>query len=44
MTECELQADFAYLSSRGEFTDEEVDNCVKVLVKTEMSSNCVGYV
>ena len=44
VTECELQADFAYLSSRGEFTEEEVDNCFKVLVMTEMSSNCVGYV
>ena len=44
ITECELQADFAYLSSRGEFTAEEVDSCFKVLVVTEMSSNCVGYV
>ena len=44
VTECELQADFAFLSVRGEFTEEEVDNCFKVLVMTEMSSNCVGYV
>ena len=44
VTECELQADFAFLSVRGEFTEEEVDTCFKVLVMTEMSSNCVGYV
>ena len=42
--ECELQADFAYLSTRGELTDVEVDNCFKVLVLAEMASNGVAYV
>ena len=42
--ECELQADFAYLSTRGELTDVEVDTCFKVLVLAEMASNGVAYV
>ena len=42
--ECELQADFCYLSSRGEFTDDEVDECFKVLVLVEMASNSVGFI
>ena len=42
--ECELQADFAYLSTRGELTDVEVDNCFKVLVLAEMASNGVANV
>ena len=42
--ECELQADFAYLSTRGEMTDVEVDNCFKVLVLAEMASNGVAYI
>ena len=44
MSESELQADFAFISSRGELTDDEVDHCYKVLVLSELSSNCVGYV
>ena len=44
LLECELQADFAFISSRGELTDDEVDHCYKVLVLSELSSNCVGYV
>jgi len=31
-SESELQADFAFISSRGELTDDEVDHCYKVLV------------
>ena len=44
IAECELQADFAYLSSKGEMTDEEVDRCFKVLVLVEMSSNCTCFI
>ena len=44
LLESELQADFAFISSRGELTDDEVDHCYKVLVLSELSSNCVGYV
>ncbi len=44
VTECELQCDFAFLSSKGEFSEEEVERCVKVLVMHEQSSNSVGYV
>ena len=44
VTECELQCDFAFLSSKDELSEEEVDRCVKVLVMHEQSSNCVGYV
>ena len=43
LLESELQADFAYISSRGELTDDEVDHCYKVLVLSELSSNCVAY-
>ena len=43
LLESELQADFAFISSRGELTDDEVDHCYKVLVLSELSSNCVGY-
>ena len=43
LLESELQADFAYLSNRGEVT-EEVDRCFKILVLSELASNCVGYV
>ena len=44
VTECELQCDFAFLSSKGEFSEEEIERCVKVLVMHEQSSNSVGYV
>ena len=44
LLESELQADFAFISSRGELTDDEVDHCYKVLVLSELSSNCVGYI
>ena len=44
VTECELQCDFAYLSSKGEISDAEVERCVKILVMHEQSSNGVGYV
>ena len=43
LLESELQADFAFMSSRGELTDDEVDHGYKVLVLSELSSNCVGY-
>ena len=44
LLESELQADFAFISSRGELTDDEVDHCYKVLVLSELSSTCVGYI
>ena len=36
VTECELQCDFAYLSSKGEISDAEVDKCVKILVMNSL--------
>ena len=42
--QCELQADFCFLSSKGEFTEEEIDECFKVLVLVEMASNAVAYI
>ena len=42
--ETEVQADFGFLTTRGELVDEEADGTIKVLVLTELSTNCVGYV
>ena len=42
--ETEVQADFGFLTTRGEMVDDEADGTIKVLVLTELSTNCVGYV
>ena len=45
--ETEVQADFGFLTTRGEMVDDETDGTdgtFKVLVLTELSTNCVGYV
>eukprot|EP00435_Cladocopium_sp_Y103_P025396 s1103_g6.t1 len=39
-----VQADFGVLTTRGEMVDEEAEGTIKVLVLTELSTNCVGYV
>ena len=35
---------FAYLSAKGELTEEEIDRCFKVLVLFELSSNCTSFI
>eukprot|EP00435_Cladocopium_sp_Y103_P024700 s2809_g6.t1 len=42
--ETEVQADFGFLTTRGEMVDDEAEGTIKVLVLTELSTNCVGYV
>ena len=42
--ETEVEADFAFLSIRGEVVPSDVEENFKVLVLTELASNCVGYV
>ena len=42
--ETEAQADFGFLTTRGEMVDDVADGTIKVLVLTELSTNCVGYV
>ena len=42
--ETEVQADFGFLTTRGEMVEDEADGTIKVLVLTELSTNCVGYV
>ncbi len=42
--ETEIQADFAFLSVRGEVVPDHVDENFKVLALTELASGCVGYV
>ena len=44
MLETEVQADFAFLRSRGEVVSEDAPGTIKVLVLTELSSGCIGYV
>ena len=44
MLETEVQADFAFLTTRGELVSEDVEGTIKVLVLTELASGCVGYV
>jgi hypothetical protein len=39
-----VQADFGFLTTRGELVEDEADGTIKVLVLTELSTNCVGYV
>ena len=43
LLETEIQADFAFLTTRGEVVSEETGN-FKILALTELSSGCVGYV
>ena len=42
--ESEIQADFGFLSQKGEVSETETSNAVKVLVLTEAVSNAIGYV
>ena len=42
--ESEIQADFGFLSQKGEVSETEFANAVKVLVLTETVSNAIGYV
>ena len=44
LLETEIQADFGFLTTRGELVSDEVEGNFKVLVLTELSSGCVGYV
>ena len=39
-----MQADFGFLTTRGEMVEDEADGTIKVLVLTELSTNCIGYV
>ena len=38
------KADFAFLTTRGEVVDEESENTIKILVLTELATNCIGFV
>ena len=42
--ECEVQADFCYLTRRGELTEEDHGKNLKILVLTEMLSGCVAFI
>ena len=43
--ECEVQADFCFLSRTGEVVEGDLRNKnMKILVLTELLSGCVGYV
>ena len=46
LVECELQADFCFLSRRGEIVedDDSPDRNMKILVMTEMLSGCVAFI
>ena len=44
LIETELQADFCFLSQNGELSELESGGAVKILVLTELVSNCVAYV
>ena len=45
LLESELQADFGFVTQRGEIVNSEDEGMIfKVLVLTELSSNCTGYV
>ena len=41
--ETEVQADFAFLTTRGEVVDEESESTIKILVLTELAANCIGF-
>ena len=42
--EAEVQADFGFVTERGEMIEHEQPGVHKILILTELSSNCVGYV
>ena len=42
--ECEVQADFAFISKRGETSEHDTGRNIKVLVMTELLSGCIGFV
>ena len=43
--ECEIQADFAYMTKTGEISEEDSRRTtLKILVLTELLSGCVGFV
>ena len=42
--EVSIQADFAFLSTKGEVVADELPRSVKILVLVEMMSRCIGYV
>ena len=42
--ECEVQADFCFITRRGELNEEDHGRNIKVLVLTEMLSGCVGFI
>ncbi len=44
LIETEVQADFCFLSQNGELSELEVGGAVKILVLTELVSNCVAYI
>ena len=44
LIETEVQADFCFLSQNGELSDLEAGGAVKILVLTELVSNCVAYI
>ena len=44
LLEVEVQADFGFVTERGEMIDHEQPGVHKILILTELSSNCVGYV
>lgn len=44
LIETELQADFCFLSQNGELSELEAGGAVKILVLTELMSNCVAYI
>ena len=43
LIETEVQADFCFLSQNGELSELEVGGAMKILVLTELVSNCVAY-
>ena len=42
--ECEVQADFAFISQRGETSEHDTGRNIKILVMTELLSGCVAFV
>ena len=41
--EVSIQADFAFLSTKGEVVADELPGSVKILVLVEVMSRCIGY-
>ena len=42
--ETEVQADFGFITTRGELVSDECADTIKVLCLAELSTGCVGYV